>query len=263
MARFKLLIEYEGTKYNGWQVQKGQKSIQGAFFDACKTVFGEKAKFEFYGSGRTDSGVHALGQVAHLDVQTNLPEGRIRMGLNDNLPSDINVLSVEKVDPQFHARFDAVERSYVYIISKRRSAFGKQNIWWIKDRLNVARMIEASENFYGRHDFRSFTDRDAETDTTLVNISIMDIHETDNLIAIHIVGSHFLWKMVRRIVGTLVEVGRGNIHEKDVAQMLRTYSPIPAKLTAPPSGLYLEHVYYKGERTLRGPKIIPGILRLV
>ncbi|MDO4461288.1 MAG: tRNA pseudouridine(38-40) synthase TruA [Bacteroidia bacterium] len=262
MARFKLLIEYEGTKYNGWQVQKGQKSIQGAFFDACKALFGERAKFEFYGSGRTDSGVHALGQVAHLDVQSNLPVERIRMGLNDNLPSDINVLKVEKTDPQFHARFDAVERSYVYIISKRRSAFGKQNIWWIKDRLNVANMIEASECFYGHHDFRSFTDPNAETDTTLVNIRFLDIHETDNLIVIHIVGSHFLWKMVRRIVGTLVDVGRGNLRERDVAKMLTSFSPIPAKLTAPPSGLYLEHVYYKGERVIRGQEIIPSILRL-
>ena len=262
MARYKITIEYEGTRYNGWQVQKGQKSIQGAFFDACKALFGAAAKFEFYGSGRTDAGVHALAQVAHLDVVTRMSEAKIRMGLNDNLPSDINVLSVESVDAHFHARFDAVERSYIYIISKRRSAFGKSHIWWIKDRLNVAAMIEASEAFYGRHDFRSFTDKDAETDTTLVHMTAVDIHETDNLIAIHIVGSHFLWKMVRRMVGILVEVGRGNLRERDIENMLKSYSPLPAKYTAPSSGLYLEHVYYEGERIKRGIEILPGILRL-
>jgi len=259
--RFKLTIEYDGSRYAGWQVQKGERTVQGAFFDACKKIFGE-AKFEFFGSGRTDAGVHALGQVAHLEVDSHISPERLMMSLNDNLPYDVNVLTAEQANPKFHARYDAVERSYIYLISKRRTAFGKSNVWWIRDELDVEQMKKAAATLTGRLDFASFTDKNAETPNTIVNINAIDIYETRDLIAIHITGSHFLWKMVRRMVGVLVEVGRGKISLTDVESMLNEYSPMPAKLTAPAAGLYLEHVYYKGERTFRGPHIVPQLLRL-
>ena len=262
MARFKLTIEYDGSRYAGWQIQRNEKTIQGAFFDACKKVFGEKTKFDFYGSGRTDAGVHALEQIAHLEVDTKLPLDRIRMALNDNLPYDINVLKVENAHPKFHARFDAKERSYVYLISKRRSAFGKSYIWWVKDRLNIQVMRSAARLLEGKHDFQSFTERDVESDSTLVHLTKVDIIETENLIAIHIMGSHFLWKMVRRIVGVLVEIGRKKLPVTDITYFLSGYTNEPARYTAPSSGLYLEHVYYEGEKINREMTEIPGVLRL-
>lgn len=184
------------------------------------------------------------------------------LSLNDNLPYDINILSAEQVNPKFHARYDAVERSYIYLISKRRTAFGKSNVWWIRDELDIEQMKQCANTMKGRHDYASFTDKDAESPTTIVNITGVDIYETKDLIAIHITGSHFLWKMVRRMVGVLVEFGRGKLTLVDLDNMFDSYSSTPAKLTAPASGLYLEHVYYKGERTVRGPHLVPQLLRL-
>ena len=259
--RFKLTIEYDGSRYAGWQVQKGERTVQGAFFDACKKIFGE-TRFELFGSGRTDAGVHAFGQVAHLEVDSRISTERLMVSLNDNLPYDVNVLSVEEANPRFHARYDAVERSYIYLISKRRTAFGKSNVWWIRDELDVEQMKKAAATLTGRHDFASFTDKNAETPNTIVYINSIDIYETRDMIAIHITGSHFLWKMVRRMVGVLVEVGRGKISQTEVEDMLNSLSSTPAKLTAPAAGLYLEHVYYKGEHTVHGPQIVPQLLRL-
>ena len=125
MSRFKVYLEYEGTRYSGWQIQKNARTVQGEILRACHDIF-KVAEIEFYGSGRTDAGVHALIQVAHLDVQTMLAPEVIRMKLNDELPADINILEVEKAPATFHARHDAVGRSYLYQISRRRTAFGKR-----------------------------------------------------------------------------------------------------------------------------------------
>jgi tRNA pseudouridine38-40 synthase len=261
MARFKLTIEYDGTRYNGWQVQKGEKTIQGAFFDACKALFGNQ-KFEFYGSGRTDGGVHAFAQVAHLDVETRLSPEKIKFGLNDKLPHDIAVLSVETAHPKFHARYDATARSYIYLISHRRSAFGKPFAWWIKDVLNHQKMEEAAKALTGFKDFKSFTDKDAETTSTKVELMWIDIHRMEDITAIHIVGSHFLWKMVRRLTGVLVEAGRGKLSIAQIEGMFEKHSGIPAKLTAPSAGLYLDKVYFNNETPHRGRQVVPFLLRL-
>ena len=242
-----MYIEYEGTRYSGWQVQKNSRTIQGILLDAAKEIFKNK-NIDIQGSGRTDSGVHALCQVAHLDAQTMLAPEIIRMKFNDLLPYDINILEVEKAAANFHARHDAVKRSYIYQISKRRTAFGKNYVWWIKDKLDIDAMVDASKLFLGMHDFISFTDEDKTKKSTKVLIEEFVIKEIDSLILIRITGSHFLWKMVRRIVGTLVEAGRGNITKSDIKKYLTKPTGEPAKYTAPPSGLFLETVLYKGEK---------------
>ena len=201
--------------------------------------------------GRTDAGVHALLQVAHLDANTMLAPEIIRMKFNDELPSDINILEVEKSYPKFHARHDAISRSYIYQISKRRTAFGKNYVWWIKDKLNFSKMQSAAELFIGMHDFISFADDDKEEKSTKVLIEDIQIKQESELILIRIVGSHFLWKMVRRMVGVLVEIGRGKLSEQDLQKFLQTKSRKPAMFTAPPSGLFLEQVIYKGEKLNR------------
>ena len=250
MARFKVIVEYEGTRYSGWQVQKNARTVQGEIQGAARTVF-ETNTFEFFGSGRTDAGVHALAQVAHLDVRTMLAPEVIRMRLNDKLPADINVLEVEKAGPEFHARHDAVARSYLYQISRRRTAFGKRFVWWVKDELDAERMRQAAEMFTGLKDFASFTADDPEEKSTKVLLESVVIREAGSLILVRLVGSHFLWKMVRQIVGVLSEVGRGTISMNDIKRILHQPSDEPAKYTAPPSGLFLERVYYGREPRLR------------
>ena len=249
MSRYKLTLEYEGTKYAGWQMQKGGKSVQGEILDACRDLFGQD-KIEIYGAGRTDSGVHALAQVAHLEVDTDLIPLRIKYGINDRLASDISILKVEEADPKFHARHDAVARSYIYQISRRRTAFGKKYVWWIKDNLDVNLMNKAASKFPGLKDYRSFTDESQESGSTKVEIKHAAVNEFGDLLLFHIVGSHFLWKQVRRMTGVLVEAGRGKLSAEDIASFFSKQSDIPAKLTAPPSGLFLERVYYKNDEIL-------------
>ncbi len=245
-SRFKLFIEYEGTRYSGWQKQENAKTIQGSIHKAAVDVFGDSF-IDIQGSGRTDSGVHALCQVAHFDVKTVLAPEIIRLKLNDNLPHDITILEVEKTNQNFHARHDATSRSYVYQISRRRTAFGKNFVWWIKDKLDFNKMESASKLFLGMNNYSSFSDDDPTEKSTKVLIDDIQLKEEGDLILIRIIGSHFIWKMVRRIVGILAEVGRGRKSEKDILFYLNTKTNEPAKFTAPPSGLFLEKVTYKGE----------------
>jgi len=249
MARFKIFLEYEGTRYSGWQIQKNARTVQGDIHNALVTIL-KSGDFELYGSGRTDAGVHALYQVAHLEADTMLGPEIIRMKLNDALPADINIIEVEKAHKNFHARHDAVARSYMYQISRRRTAFGKRFVWWIKDELNFAQMTRAAALFQGMKNFQSFTADDEEEKSMKVLVEGIQIKEAGDLILIRIVGSHFLWKMVRQIVGVLAEVARGKMSIKEVEHMLAEKSNAAAPLTAPPSGLFLERVYYKGDERL-------------
>jgi len=247
MNKYKIVLEYDGTNYSGWQAQKNAKSIQGALIDAAQKFLGMPA--EIQGAGRTDAGVHALGQVAHLECDRKLNCETLRIGINDLLPAGINILSLENAHPRFHARHSAVSRSYLYLIASRRTAFGKKYVWWVKDKLHVGRMRQALVVFEGFHDFASFADKRMDKDTsTKVDIEGIELKEFNNMVAVRITGSHFLWKMVRRIVGMTVEAGRGNVTAKDLEQMLNTFSDVPARYTAPPSGLFLEKVLYEGDQ---------------
>jgi len=261
VPRFKLTVEYAGTRYSGWQIQKNARTIQGEIDRAVRTVTDRK-DFELYGSGRTDAGVHALAQVAHLDVSTSLPPDTLRRRLNDELPSDINILSAVVVPHRFHARHHAVSRRYLYQISRRRTAFAKAYVWWVKDPLDLQRMRLASQAFVGMRDFRAFTpvtpdvtpEEEMEMRSTLVLVERLELVEDGDLILIGIEGSHFLWKMVRRIVGVLVEIGSGGLEPGAAAEFLAAGSTMPARLTAPPSGLFLERVLYEGDpRALASP----------
>jgi tRNA pseudouridine38-40 synthase len=247
MARFRMTVEYDGTRYSGWQLQKGTKSVQGEIMDACHDLFGEE-KIEFYGAGRTDSGVHATGQVAHLEVNTDLTPLKIRYGISDRLPADIGIISLEQTAPGFHARHDAIARSYIYQISRRRTALGKKYVWWIKDELDANVMNETAAMFEGFKDFSSFTDLALETGSTKTEIMHSRVTVHGSIILLHVVGTHFLWKQIRRMTGVIVESGRGKLTKREISGFFREHSDIPAKLTAPPSGLFLEKVYYKGDK---------------
>jgi tRNA pseudouridine38-40 synthase len=244
--RLRLTIEYAGTRYSGWQIQTNARTVQGEIERAVREVTGTD-RFELYGSGRTDAGVHALAQVAHLEIDAAIVAEQLRRRLNESLPSDIVVLRAEKARARFHARHDAVARSYVYQIAARKTAFAKAFVWWIKEPLSIDAMQSAALAFVGFHDFRSFSDVDPAGQSTEVAIDALDVHQDEDLILVHIEGSHFLWKMVRRIVGVLAAVGRGELSRADVDAMLARPSTVPARLTAPASGLFLERVYYAGE----------------
>jgi tRNA pseudouridine38-40 synthase len=260
--RLKLTIEYAGTRYSGWQVQKNARTVQGEIEQAVREATGVR-HFELYGSGRTDAGVHASAQVAHLDIDVTMPAEVLRRRINDALPSDINILRADTVRHKFHARHDAKGRSYIYNVARRRTAFAKPFVWWVKEDLSVERMREAAARFVGLHDFQSFSDDDPEEKSTQVLVDALDIYEDGDLILIHIEGSHFIWKMVRRLVGVLVEVGRGGLTVESAAAMLVERSELPARLTAPASGLFLERVYYEGDArdvAVQSPVVLPSLL---
>jgi tRNA pseudouridine38-40 synthase len=246
MARFKLTIEYVGTRYSGWQIQKNARTVQGEIHAAVRAASG-RSEFEVYGSGRTDAGVHALRQVAHLDLETRTPPETLQYALNDELPPDINVLKVERVSRQFHARHSARSRSYLYQVCRRRTAFGKPFVWWVKDPLDAARMARGAQAFLGMKDFRAFTAGDPEAASTKVLVDRLELKEDGDLILLRVQGSHFLWKMVRRMVGVLVEVGRRGMPPEAVARLMVDPEGSAAPLTAPPSGLFLERVFYDGD----------------
>jgi len=255
MARFRLDLEYVGTRYSGWQAQKNARTVQGALHEAVARV-SKRADFDSYGSGRTDAGVHALQQVAHLDLETRLAPEPLRFALNDALPADIHVLRASKVTRQFHARHSALGRSYLYQIARRRTAFGKPLVWWIRDPLEPRAIAECGRVFEGMHDFAGYADAEAREGGTRVQLDAVQVEEAGELVLIRVVASHFLWKMVRRLVGVMAEVGRGGITAKDAERFLHEPSDLPAKLTAPPSGLFLERVFYESDPA-------PGPLRPV
>ncbi|MCA1585851.1 MAG: tRNA pseudouridine(38-40) synthase TruA [Acidobacteria bacterium] len=191
-------------------------------------------------------------QVAHLDVHTRLAPDALRRRVNDELPADVNVLAVHAAPHRFHARHGATERTYLYQIARRRTAFAKPFVWWVKEPLDHAAMKDAAQRFVGMHDFRSFTDDDPDEKSTTVLIDDVSLGEEGDLVLVRIGGSHFLWKMVRRMVGVLVDVGRGQLPPESVDTFLREPSPVPARVTAPASGLFLEHVQY-GDQGPRRP----------
>ena len=255
MPTWKLTIEYKGTRYLGWQEQKQGRTVQGALREAAENYFDEK--IDLGGSGRTDAGVHALAQVAHLRAVKKRSTEPIQAALNERLPSDIHILKVESVAERFHARHSAIARQYLYQISTRRTAFSKDYVWWVKSRLDLARMEQCAQVFVGKHDFHNFTERPGEQGSTLVVVEDLRLKPVEDLILVRFAASHFLWKMVRRVVGVLVQVGIGTLKVEAVSQFLNKPPAEVGQWTAPAAGLFLERVLYPGES--RSDEIRPAV----
>jgi tRNA pseudouridine38-40 synthase len=253
MPTYRLTLEYEGTRYHGWQEQKNARSVAGELRRAITKAGGDVV--ELGGSGRTDTGVHALAQVAHLRLRREIDPAAFRRDVNDALPSDIHLFSVLRAADAFHARHDAIGRSYVYQISRRRTALGKRHVWWVKRPLDVGKLRAAAALFAGDHDFTLFCERPAEQPSTRVVVERTEVAEAGALILVRLEASHFLWKMVRRAVGTFVRAGSGELSLAAIETLLAG-RPHPeagegtAAWTAPPSGLFLERVIYPGEAPL-------------
>jgi tRNA pseudouridine38-40 synthase len=249
MITFKILLEYDGSRYSGWQEQKNARTVMGEIRNAAREVFGSDV--EMQGAGRTDAGVHALGQVMHIRVTSPVKHSPdlIRRRLNDLLPADIAILQVEAANRRFHARHDARSRIYVYQISTRKQAFLKRYVWWVKEDLDVERMRRAASLLAGRHDFVCFRAADASRpdESTIVEVHQAMIETQDDIIQIRIEASHFLWRMVRRITGVLVKVGRGEVTVQEFQGLVDGKCDRRmdvAAWTAPSSGLFLEEIRY-------------------
>lgn len=267
MPTYRLTIEYEGTRYRGWQEQENApRTVAGELRRAVEEAAG--GAVELGGSGRTDAGVHALGQVAHLRLGRRLDPEPFARRVNDRLPPDVHLLSVEPAADRFHARHSAVSRSYLYQVSRRRTALAKRFVWWVRDPLDAAAMAAAAADLPGRHDFRNFAadpeGKRSEKKSTIVVVESATIVEAGDLVLLRIVASHYLWKMVRRLTGTLVAVGSGELDRDAFERLIAGDAPrtgrgtfLPAEHTAPPSGLFLERVLYPGDPPLG--KIAPAV----
>jgi tRNA pseudouridine38-40 synthase len=246
VPRYKLTIEYDGEGYAGWQRQPDQKSIQQKVEEAI-TQFSQEEQ-PIYVAGRTDAGVHAVGQVVHFDLnKENFTPYRIMEALNYHLRgSGIVILDVVEVSDEFHARFSALKRAYYYRIINRRPplAIEKGRAWHIKPRLDVDAMREGAAHLIGQHDFTSFRDSECQANTPIRSINKIDFLVSGDEIQLHIEAKSFLHHMVRNITGTLKLVGAGKISAADVKDILEAKDRREAGPTAPACGLYLSEIFY-------------------
>jgi tRNA pseudouridine38-40 synthase len=242
---FKLTIEYDGTRYHGWQRQKNDRTIQGEIEKALLTMTGEKTTLT--GSGRTDAGVHALGQIANFHCQTNLDSDVFLKGLNSLLQRDIVIRACCRVDEKFHARFDAKSKTYHYRILNRKipTAVGRQYAWYIRSPLNLDAVRSALGYIIGTHDFSAFEGSGSprsHSHRTIMAAKL--IEQEDGYRIIKIKADGFLRFMVRNIVGTLVDVGLGKMEAADFQRILLSKDRDQAGATAPARGLFLMRVDY-------------------
>ncbi len=245
MTNYKLTIQYVGTRYDGWQRQGNtDNTIQGKLETLLSRLFGFPV--EIIGSGRTDAGAHAYGQVANFHVPVDMPTQEILEYMNQYLPKDIAVSSVEKVDDRFHSRFNVKRKTYQYRIwnSYISNVFEKNFVYEVTDALDVDRMKEAALYLIGEHDFKAFCSNKRMKKSTVRTIYEINIEELEPEIRITITGNGFLYNMVRIIVGTLLEIGMGEKKPSDVPAMLAGKDRRTTGYTVPPSGLMLMEVEY-------------------
>jgi tRNA pseudouridine38-40 synthase len=248
MSRIKLLIEYDGTDYVGWQRQKSGRSIQQEIEECLNKMF--KQNIRIYVSGRTDSGVHALGQVAHFDLkEQKIKTEKIFLALNDFLKKSenrITILESTDVKDSFHSRFSVKKKTYLYKILNRKTSSHllANRTWFIPIKLDVKRMVISSKILIGKYDFNSFRSADCQAKKTIRSIENILIKKNNNNIDIRVSGKSFMHNQVRIIVGTLVNVGKGKWNENKIIEILRSKDRRNAGPTAPPCGLYLEKIFY-------------------
>lgn len=243
----KLTLQYDGTAYHGWQIQKNSITIQETLTQAIEKVTGERVTL--IGCGRTDTGVHADKYVCNFRTEANIPPEKYPYALNSHLPDDIVCFDAKKAAEDFHANKSAVSKRYVYRILNREfpDAVMNRYAWHYKYPLDLTKMKEAAEAFIGVHDFIGFAASGFSVKTTVREIYSLDVSQEDDIITIDVHGNGFLYNMVRIIAGTLVFAGNGKINPADMADIIESKDRGRAGITAPPEGLCLKEVYY-GER---------------
>lgn len=245
MSRYKLTIEYDGARYAGWQRQDNARTVQQALEEAALALNGEPTVVT--GAGRTDSGVHALGQVAHVDLLKPIPAGKVRDALNAHLrPHPIAVLESEDAAPEFHARFDATGRSYIYRIISRRAdlTLDKHRAWRVAAALDAGAMHAAAQALVGRHDFSTFRYIHCQADSPVKTLDSIRVQRKAEEIIVETTARSFLHHQVRSMVGSLVEVGRGRQEVRWISDILHAADRTLCGPVAPAAGLYLASVSY-------------------
>lgn len=243
MRNLKITIQYNGKNYCGWQRQPNSLGIQGNIENAIYEITKEKVKL--IGSGRTDAGVHAFGQVANFLINSNIPASKLPLAINSKLPKDISVIDCVEVDDNFHSRYSAIGKTYRYLIyhSQHRSPIYKDISYQVKYDLDIEKMKKEAKFLLGEHDFCGFMSSGSSVLDTVRTISDISIKTEEDLIIIEITGNGFLYNMVRIIVGTLVDIGRGKIDES-LEDIISSKDRKKAGHTAPAHGLFLKKVYY-------------------
>jgi tRNA pseudouridine38-40 synthase len=243
MNNYKLIIQYDGGRYKGWQrLGKGENTIQGKIENVLSELVGRK--IEIIGCSRTDAGVHALAQIANFKIDENLTESEIKNYLNRYLPQDISITQVMSVPERFHARYNSKAKTYLYKIwnEEHTNPFMRKYSMHVKQKLNIERMKKACQYFIGEHDFTAFSNAKSKKKSMVREIYSIDIVENGGFIQIRVRGNGFLYNMVRKIVGTLIEVGLGKIDAEDIPRILDSKERSQVGCLADAGGLYLEKI---------------------
>lgn len=247
MPRYKIMIEYDGTDFVGWQRQDSGLAVQAVLEEAARRLCGMETLVQ--GAGRTDSGVHALGQVAHIDFDKDFPEDTVRDALNHHVrPYAIGILAAERVDDAFHARFSATKRAYLYRILNRRPppVLDRGHVWWVPVPLDGAAMHAAAQELIGNHDFTTFRATECQAKSPVKTLDRLDVSQAGEEIHIVAEARSFLHHQVRNMAGTLRLVGEGKWRPRDMARALAAKDRSAGGPTAPSEGLYLTRVDYVG-----------------
>jgi len=242
LRTIKLIIEYDGTDFCGWQIQVNDRTVQAELERSLSMLTNESIRAT--AAGRTDSGVHALGQVVHFKTLSTLPLDAFVRGGNTRLPYDVRIVSAEDVDGNFHARYSAKARTYRYTITKRPIAVGRRYVWYYWNSLDVERMQAACQYILGSHNFKSFCQTGSDVKHHICDVQIADWQETDDQFIFTIKANRFLHNMVRILVGTMVEIGEGKLEPEAIPEILATQERGAAGNTAPAIGLVFVHVDY-------------------
>jgi len=245
MRNIKMILEYDGTRFKGWQKQTDDiNTLQGKLEDVLSKMVGEEV--QIIGCGRTDSGVHALNYTANFHTENKMHVNEMSKYLYDNLPDDIAVKSIKDASERFHSRYNILSKTYVYRINNSgiKNVFDRKYIHNIGEKLNLDDMKSCAAVLIGDHDFQSFTTLKTKTKSTVRTINFINIIENGSIIEIEINGNGFLWNMVRIILGTLIEAGKGNIKTTDVENILNAKKRSEAGPMAPAKALFLKDVEY-------------------
>jgi len=242
MPRYKLIIEYDGTDYCGWQRQDNAKTVQEEIEKALNE-FGE-GNISVTGAGRTDSGVHALGQVAHFDLRREIEPEELKSALNAKIPSDIVIKHLENAQPEFHARYDAVRRKYLYVISKYPTAIGHRFSWFPPYIYKFDLLCSLASDILGEHDFAGFCKLKSRKENTKCTVFLSNWYENDAQVIFEIQADRFLHSMVRLIAGTMLDIARGRFKTDTIIEILESRDVNQAGTALPAQGLFLAEVIY-------------------
>ncbi len=244
MRNIKIIIEYHGRGFNGWQKQPDKLNIQGEIERAIEEITGEKV--DLIASGRTDAGVHSLGQTANFKIEGDFPIEKIPIALNSKLKNSIRIISAEEVEERFHSRYSVKSKKYRYIINNSQygTAIYRELEFHVPQKLDIEKMKEAAKYFEGEHDFKAFKASGTSSKSSVRTIYKADVIEDGDRIKIELTGNGFLYNMVRIISGTLVDVGHGKIKPEEIKEIIESKDRKKAGKTLPPQGLYLVEVTY-------------------